>query len=159
VDDVGGKRNMTFRNIVIEACSSQGIALVGASLASGGYLGSGATPAGPITPTMYSLQSDLIDYDLDGFSISGTSLNYGVFCSAGKASIRNGTITGFQNAIRVTSECTFYTIENVRAVASTSIGVVLSSAVVPGHGDSTQLLCSGERYDSPCPRHFHKLRR
>jgi hypothetical protein len=139
VDDVGGKRTVTLRNIVVENCSQKAINMIGAALASGGYLGT--ANGGPIAPTTYALQCDLVDYSLDGFAVAGTANDYGVTCSAGRAEIRNGFTTGFQRGIVMTADCTLFAIKNCKVISSSGIGVQIGGAPIVPWG--TQRLSVG----------------
>jgi hypothetical protein len=73
--------------------------------------------------------TDLIDFTLDTFSITGTIKNYGVSTSARKAIIRNGTLTGFQRGVVTTQECTKFIIDTVNVLDSTGLGMQIGQGV------------------------------
>ncbi len=116
-DVIGAKRNMQARNLIGQEIIGTGITLTGAQLASGGYLSAlGLTAVS---------ETDLADYSLDGFAIDGTNAGFGLNVSAGRAAIKNGRITGFQEGIRGTDEWTLVDIDNIKITGCTRTGINL----------------------------------
>lgn len=119
-----GRNRASFvvRNVVGELIGNVGIGVTGASKISGSYLDNPPAHNNP-----YGLgadqQSDLIDFSLDNFSLSGSAKNFGILTSAASAQIRNGTVTGFQRGIVTTQECTNFDIESVKVFDSASFGI------------------------------------
>jgi hypothetical protein len=119
--------NIVIRNAVGEAISAVGIGVTGASKVSGGFLDNPPAHNNPNGLTAEH-QTDRIDFTLDTFSIKGTVNNYGIFTSARRAVIRNGTITGFQRGVVTTQECTKFLLEGVTVLDSTGLGMQLGQA-------------------------------
>jgi hypothetical protein len=122
-DDVGAKRPNFLRNLVGTNITGTGsaITLIGAQSAVGGYLSS--VIAGLGHPADYQAQTDLAEYVLDGFSIGGASTIWGVFTSAMRSPIRNGTIKGLQRGIVLTDEHTFVDIDNTTITGCAQDGI------------------------------------
>ena len=116
------KPNIIIRNAVGESIANVGISVSGASKISSSYIDNPPAHNNPNGLTV-AHQTDLIDFTLDTFSIAGTANNYGVFTSARRAMIRNGTVKGFQRGIVTTQECTKFTIEEINVLDSTGIGI------------------------------------
>jgi hypothetical protein len=114
--------SFSARNVVGESIRVLGISVTGASSLSGSYLDN---PPAHDNPHRISAdqQSDLIDFVLDHFTLSGSSKNYGVLTSAASAQILNGTLTSFQRGIVTTQECTQFLIDSVKIFDSASFGI------------------------------------
>lgn len=119
-DGTGVKRGIHLRAIVASTITQIGLNLIGAQLATG-YLN-------PLGLTAVS-ETDLLDVEVDGFALTGTSNNHGVSSSAGRVILRNGQITGFQHGINTTQECTEFLIEAVRVFNSTDVGIFIGQTV------------------------------
>jgi hypothetical protein len=128
VGDRKAKPYIVIRNVVGESISNVGIGVTGASKMTSGYLDNPPAHDNPNGLRPVHL-TDLIDFTLDTFSISGTADNYGVSTSAGRAVIRNGTLTGFQRGVVTTQECTRFVIDSVKILDSTSLGIQIGQAV------------------------------
>jgi hypothetical protein len=128
VGDRKSKPNIVIRNVVGEAIRNVGIGVTGASKISSGYLDNPPAHDNPNGLTAVH-ETDLINFTLDTFSIAGTANNYGISTSAGRALIRNGTLTGFQRGIVTTQECTKFIIDSVKVLDSTSFGIQIGQAV------------------------------
>lgn len=111
VDDAGAKRGAYVRNVVVESAASTGIALIGAELASSGFLsGSGLTPI---------QQTDLMHYTVDNLRVKGS----GIFISA-PISGRNLSVTGSaSDGITITDDCVQFDLENVDSTSNTGVGI------------------------------------
>lgn len=121
-DDVGAKRNMTFRNVVIQGNTGTGMTLNGSSDVSGSYLNAASPALDDID------QVDLYDFIVDGFAIDPVS-TVGITTSGGKVDLRNGVIRGATFSIQMTDECTQFLIENVNIFDTTStLGMRLNFA-------------------------------
>lgn len=120
VDDEGAKHNITLRNIVGGAITGTGLSLVGATLASGGYLS--ATIAGLGHPADYLAQTDLMSFSVDGFAISAAG--FGITVS-GPCDIRNGILNGAaaSGQLVVDDECVQGTFTNLKILNGSSTGV------------------------------------
>ncbi len=126
-DATGGKHNIWLKNLVGGGITNLGVNVTGASSITSSYLnGPGANNPNGLT---VANQTDLLDFVLDGFMLSGTSNNYGVSTSAGRSTIRNGQVIGFQHGINSTQEATRGILANVEVLNSTNIGVVLGQGV------------------------------
>lgn len=128
VDTTGAKHAITLRNLIGERLHSTGIALAGAQLASGGYLGPvvAARAHGPD----YLAQTDLGDFSLDGFALdnSGHPGNgWGIqIVGAARVDIRNGSISGgFTRGIVGTDETMNFTFDGVRVLGCRQTGIQL----------------------------------
>lgn len=115
-DVAGVKRCMTLRNITGQNITSIGIKMEGASDpdSGSGYLsGAGLTE---------SQKTDLIQFSLDGFSLSAAGA--GILVS-GQCDIRNGQILGDcgSGGIIISDECVQFDIANVRVRNGTSLGI------------------------------------
>jgi hypothetical protein len=128
VGDRKSKPNIVIRNVVGESISTLGIGITGAAKMSASYLDNLPSHDNPNGLTA-AHQTDLIDFTLDTFTITGTIKNYGVSTSAGRAIIRNGTITGFQRGIVTTQECTKFVIDTVKVLDSTGLGMQIGQGV------------------------------
>lgn len=77
--------------------------------------------------------TDLIDFDIDGFSILGgaAGTTIGIDSNAGKSLIRNGTIRSTRNALRFGDEAVNFAIDNVDVFdsISTAMGLGFSTGV------------------------------
>ncbi|HSY05800.1 MAG TPA: hypothetical protein VK803_07610 [Steroidobacteraceae bacterium] len=126
--DRGKRPSFTVRNVVGESIRNLGIQLTGASSISGSYLDNPPAHDNPsgIGPDR---QSDLIDFVLDRFTLTGSSKNYGIATSAARAQISNGTLTGFQRGIVTTQECTQFVIEAVKVFDSASFGIQVGQGI------------------------------
>lgn len=109
-------------NVTGESLRSLGIEVRGANGIAASYLNNPPANDNPnrIGPDQ---ESDLIDFVLDQFTLSGTSNNYGIHTSAASAQISNGTLTGFQRGIVTTQECTHFAIDAVTIFDSSSFGI------------------------------------
>lgn len=112
-DEAGAKRNMAFRNVVIQGNTATGMTLAGAQSVTGGYLNAHSPPLDNID------QVDLYDFLVDGFSIEPSS-TVGITTSGGKVEFKNGVIRGATFALQLTDECTQFLISNVNAFDTTS---------------------------------------
>jgi len=128
VGDRKSKPNIVMRNVVGESISNVGVGVTGASKMTSGYLDNPPAHDNPNGLKAVHL-TDLIEFTLDTFSISGTANNYGISTSAGRAVIRNGTLTGFQRGVVTTQECTRFVIDSVKILDSTSLGIQIGQAV------------------------------
>jgi hypothetical protein len=128
VGDHKSKPTIVIRNVVGESISTLGIGVTGACKISASYLDNVPAHDNPNGMTAVHM-TDLIDFTLDTFSITGTIKNYGISTSARKAIIRNGTITGFQRGIVTTQECTKFIIDNVKVLDSTGLGMQIGQGV------------------------------
>jgi hypothetical protein len=153
--DLSKRPSFVARNISGEAITSMGIGVNGASKVSGSYLSNPPANDNPlgITPDQ---QSDLIDFVLDRFSLSGSLKNFGVWTSARSAQISNGTLTGFQRGIVTTQECTQFGIDAVKIWDSGSFGIQIGQAVsihVPPRfatGTIRDCVIAGSGTQAPC---------
>jgi hypothetical protein len=128
VGDRNTKPNIIIRNAVGNAISGVGIGVTGANNINNSFLDNPPAHNNP-KGLRVEHQTDLIDFTLDTFTISGTANNYGVSTSARRAIIRNGTLTGFQRGVVTTQECTKFLVENVHVFDSTGLGMQIGQAV------------------------------
>ncbi len=128
VGDRKSKPNIVMRNVVGESISNVGVLVTGASKISSGYLDNPPAHDNP-NGLKAGHQTDLIDFTLDKFSITGTANNYGVSTSAGRALIRNGTLRGFQRGVVTTQECTKFIVDSVNVLDSTSLGIQIGQGM------------------------------
>ena len=112
----GVKRNMTFKNIVAKT-SSSGIVLSG--LSAGGYLNTA-----PATELDEIYQADLCDYVLDGFTLTGEGVEFGI-AADGNYVIKNGHIEGYERGMHngVVGIMQNAIIENVNIFDCSAIGI------------------------------------
>jgi hypothetical protein len=122
VGDRKSKPHIAIRNAVGESIRNIGVGVTGAVKFSASYLDNPPAHDNPNGLTA-AHQTDLIDFTLDTFSFTGTPNNYGIFTSAGRAVIRNGTLKGFQRGIVTSQECTKFIIEKVSVLDSTGLGM------------------------------------
>lgn len=112
------------RNVVGEGVRSLGFTVTGASRISGSYLDDPPKHDNP-----YGIgadrQSDLLDFVLERFTLTGMGKNYGVLTSAGSCQIRDGSLTGFQRGIVTTQECTQFSIDAVKIWDSANFGILI----------------------------------
>jgi hypothetical protein len=124
----GSRPSFTARNVVGESVRALGFSVTGASRISGSYLDNPPHHDNP-----YGLgpdqQSDLIDFVLDRFSLTGTPKNYGIVTSAASARISNGTLSGFNRGVVTTQECTHFAIEAVKIFDSANVGILIGQNV------------------------------
>jgi hypothetical protein len=129
-DGAGAKRNIYVRNAVGGNISNLGFAFGGSSTLAGmnaSYLG-GPSHNNPNGLTNANLV-DLLEFTLENFSAVGTANNYGVEATGARATIRGGTLVGFQRGVVISQECTNYSVEQVEVFNSTSFGVSLGQAI------------------------------
>jgi hypothetical protein len=74
-----------------------------------------------------TVNTDQIDYIVDGFALNPNSTADGIDSSAGYISIKNGTISGGNNPIFFFPECTRFDIEGIRASGGQVAGLELAS--------------------------------
>jgi hypothetical protein len=120
--------SFTVRNVVAESVRALGFSVTGASKVSSTYLDNPPHHDNPnaIGPDK---QSDLIDFVLEHFTLTGTPKNFGIVTSAASAQISDGTITGFNRGIVTTQECTRFAIERVKIFDSANFGILIGQAV------------------------------
>ena len=125
-----GERRPRFsaRNVVGEGVRALGFSVTGASKVSGSYLDNPPRHDNPhgLGPDQ---QSDLLDFVLDHFTLTGTPKNFGVVTSAARAQISNGTVTGFNRGIVTTQECTRFEIDAVKVFDSANLGILIGQNV------------------------------
>jgi hypothetical protein len=126
--DLSKRPSFVARNVSGEGITSLGIGVTGASKLSGSYLSNPPAHDNPLGITA-DQQTDLIDFVLDRFSLSGSPKNFGVSTSARNAQISNGELTGFQRGIVTTQECTQFQIDRVKIWDSGSFGIQIGQAV------------------------------
>lgn len=127
VGDRKSRPHIVVRNAVGESISNLGVGVTGSSKLGSSFLDDPPAHDNPLGLKEVH-QTDLMDFTLDTFSISGTANNYGVSTSAGEAVIRNGSLTGFQRGIVTTQECTRFLIEAVKVLDSTGLGIQIGQA-------------------------------
>lgn len=132
VDTAGAKHTITLRNVVGQDLVGSGMVFSGAALASGGYLGSLIAALGH--PGDYIAETNLLDYDVDGFSLKQASATpaggYGMQLNGGRGSIRNGTISGgFQRGVVTTDEVVNFVMEQVNIFGCTQNAVIMGIGV------------------------------
>jgi hypothetical protein len=120
--------NIVIRNAVGESINGVGVGIAGVSSIANGFLDNPPAHDNPNGLTA-DHQTDLIDFTLDTFSITGTANNYGILSSARRAVIRNGTLIGFQRGVVTTQECTKFLIESVKVLDSTGLGMQLGQPI------------------------------
>lgn len=144
-DGAGAKHNLMLRNIT-GAPTGTAISVLGAQ-ASTGYLAPLSLPV--------SVDVDLIEFSLDGFAFSGTTGGVGVYTSAGKADIRNGTVTGFSVGLMTTQECTHPTLYKCNVFDSDTFGIEIGQAVGfysplrPSIGSIRECFIAGSGHGTP----------
>ncbi|HSY07722.1 MAG TPA: right-handed parallel beta-helix repeat-containing protein [Steroidobacteraceae bacterium] len=126
--DRARRPSFVLRNFVGELIQNAGVAVVGASKISGSYLDNPPAHDNPLRLGA-DQQSDLIDFVLDRFSLSGAAKNYGIVTSAAEAQIRNGTLSGFARGIVTTQECTKFVIDSVKIFDSANFGIQIGQGV------------------------------
>jgi hypothetical protein len=126
--DLSKRPRFVARNVSGEAIIGMGIGVTGASKVSGSYLSNPPAYDNPLGITA-DQQTDLIDFVLDGFSLSGSLKNFGVWTSTRIAQISNGNLTGFQRGIVTTQECTQFGIERVKIWESGSFGILIGQGI------------------------------
>jgi hypothetical protein len=126
--DLSKRPSFVVRNVAGEAITSMGIGVNGASKISGSYLLNPPANDNPLRITA-DQQTDLIDFVLDGFTLSGMLKNFGVWTSARFAQISNGSLTGFERGIVTTQECTQFQIDGVKIWDSGSFGIQVGQGV------------------------------
>jgi hypothetical protein len=126
VAQAGVKHAIELRNIVARNLGSTVIVLTGAQKASVGYFRAATAHWEPVDE--YRAETNLGDFSLDGFAISGCA-GFGIFASAGRAMIRNGTISGCQRGIVATDECVELLIEGVDVLDCQQHGMQLDIGV------------------------------
>jgi len=99
--DLSRRPSFVARNVAGEAITSMAIGVTGASKLSGSYLSNPPANDNPLGITA-DQQTDLIDFVLERFSLSGSVKNFGVWTSARSAQITNGSLVGFQRGIVTT---------------------------------------------------------
>lgn len=126
--DLSRRPSVVIRNVTGALVRTLGIGVTGASKISGSYLDNPPAHDNPfgIDPDH---QSDLIDFVLDGFSLSGSVRNFGISTSARSAQISNGVLTGFQRGVVTTQECTNFIMDGVRILDSGSFGIQIGQTV------------------------------
>jgi hypothetical protein len=127
VGDRKSKPSISIRNAVGESIKNVGISVTGASKLSSSFLDDPPKHDNPNNLAAVH-QTDLLDFTLDTFSITGTANNYGVSTSAGRAVIRNGTLKGFQRGVVTTQECTKFIVDNLNILDSTGLGIQIGQA-------------------------------
>lgn len=148
---VGASRSKTLRNITGEAIAT-GCTLTGSYLARGGYLS--AVIAALPHPADYVAQTDLSDYLVDGFALTGSSAGDAFHISAGQVSLRNGTAAGFNSGVFMTDECTRFGFENCRFTNSAQEGINLNGggkiwpSVRPKNGSIKKCFIAGNSTSS-----------
>jgi len=125
-DQAKPKNAITLRNIVAQSLTSSAVVLTGAQKASSSYLSS--LISGLPHPGAESAQTDLADFRIEGFSIANCS-GWGIYTSAGRADIRDGSITGCQRGIVSTDECTKLAVEGVDILGCQEHGMQLDIGV------------------------------
>lgn len=126
--DLSRRPSLVARNVVGEGLTSMGIGVTGASKVSGSYLSNPPAYDNPLGINA-DQQTDLIDFVLDRFSLSGSVKNFGVWTSARSAQISNGNLVGFQRGIVTTQECTGFLIDGVKIWDSGSFGIQIGQSV------------------------------
>lgn len=126
VDRAGAKRAILVRNLVAYSLSSTAVVFTGAQTASHGYM---SRAVGSLErEQQYRAQTDLGDFSLDGFAIADAA-GWGIYTSAGRALIRNGTIERCQRGIVGTDECTKLIVEGVDILDCQQQGIQLDFGV------------------------------
>jgi hypothetical protein len=126
VDTAGVGRGIMLRDVVAQSLSSTAIGLTGAQVASNGYMRTQF--ASKDRGAAYAAETNLGDFSVDGFSLVDCA-GYGVLTSAGRATIRNGSISGCQRGIVATDECVSLIVEGVDIVRSQQHGIQLDFGV------------------------------
>ena len=126
--DLSKRPSFVARNISGESITGMGIGVTGASKVSSSYLANPPANDNPLGITA-DQQTDLIDFVLDRFSLSGSLKNFGVWTSARNAQISNGNLIGFQRGIVTTQECTQFLIDRVKIWDSGSFGILIGQGV------------------------------
>ena len=126
--DLSKRPSVTVRNVSGELIRTLGIGVSGASTLSGSYLDNPPTHDNPFGIDA-NHQSDLIDFVLERFSLTGSVRNFGISTSAGSAQISNGVLNGFQRGIVTTQECTRFTFDGVKIFDSGSFGIQIGQNV------------------------------
>lgn len=126
VDSAGAKHAMLVRNLVAQSLSSTAVVLTGAQTAAHSYMSSavGRLERG----RQYRAETDLGSFSLDGFAISDAA-GWGIYTSAGRALIRNGTIERCQRGVVATDECTKLIVEGVDILDCEQQGVQLDIGI------------------------------
>lgn len=128
VPDRKSKPYIQIRNAIGQSIHNLGISVAGASKITNGFLDNPPAHDNP-NGLRAEHQTDLMDFTLDTFSMTGTANNYGVSTSARRAVIRNGTLNGFQRGVVTTQECTKFLIEAVNVLDCTGIGIQIGQAL------------------------------
>lgn len=126
--DTSKRPSFTCRNVNATLVRNLGMGVTGASKISGSYLDNPPAHDNPFGISA-DRQSDLIDFVLDQFALSGTAKNFGISTSAGSARITNGTLTGFQRGIVTTQECINFVIDGVKIFDCGSFGIQVGQSV------------------------------
>lgn len=125
VDNSGVGHAILLRNVVAQSLSSTAVAFTGAQKASAGYLRSLFSK---VHSASHAAETNLGDFSLDGFALAGCA-GFGILTSAGRAIIRNGSISACQRGIVATDECVSLIIEGVDILRSQQQGVQLDFGV------------------------------
>lgn len=117
-------------------CSATITALPFTISAPGTYCLKASLATAAVTGAAVSVESDDVLIDLKGFALDGpavpTAFTIGVRALDRRhVSVRNGTVRGFQVGVLLQStavEPAFYSVERVRAIANTNVGLRVASA-------------------------------
>jgi hypothetical protein len=153
--DLSTRPSFVARNVSGDAITSMGIGVNGASKVTGSYLSNPPAYDNPLGITA-DQQTDLIDFVLERFSLSGSVKNFGVWTSARTARISDGNLSGFQRGVVTTQECTQFQIERVKIWDSGSFGIQIGQAVTihnpprPSTGTIRDCVVAGSGTQGPC---------
>ena len=117
-------RTITLQNITALQVRAAGVGLGGAGVfAGGGYL------ATYLLPSSYTDedQRDELNYVLNGFNLAAVpgTLPTGIPATARSINVSNGTLSGFEDGVGVTQDCTMISIDNITVLNSARIGINL----------------------------------
>ena len=126
VDTAGAGRAILLRDVVAQSLSSTAIALTGAQVASNGYMRTQF--ASKDRGAAYAAETNLGDFSVDGFAVADCG-GYGILTSAGRAIIRNGSISACQRGIVATDECVSLIVEGVDILRCQQHGMQLDFGV------------------------------
>lgn len=113
-------RVITLRHITATRISGTALSLTGAGSFSSGYLGKYFPNSSPAE------QTDLLNYVVSGFDLTGTGGGWGIYSSAASVDIHDGTIKDFQRGMVFTDDCTKIRIDNVKILDSAQQGIQLN---------------------------------
>lgn len=114
-------RTITLRNVTAQQVRTIGLLLEGAGSFQKGYLGDYLAPSSYTAAT----QTDELNYDVDGFNLKAAtgSGGWGIYSSARRIDIRNGTLSAFESGIAVRDDCTIIHVDNIGVHGSLREGI------------------------------------